>query len=696
MNIKVLLAMAILGSLCGIARTVHAEDANAIPSTEGLSSTLSDSELNPHLPFMGMEEEEVKKSSFAAPKGLRVVDVAPVQPNLQLPIEVLVPKSTVESRFPLTTVGDGLWAKIHGLATTNKASIQINDGPWINLNNQTVVVAEPGRSFGGIGGGFGTLTITIPSKDFAIGENIVRWRYNEIGHGIRVIEFNVLSGGKRLIPEKLFSHDDPSRWTAPLTDAASIAAGKKLWESKPIRGITVHCGDCHARDGRDLKYYNFSNRALAAAGQLVGMNELEARQFASYIRTLPLKAPEKARPWNPPYQPGPGLDERPIYEWAAGAGIEAVLERDEDTLPYLLPFKINGTLNAREVPLAVQFPDWRHWLPGIHPIDAFGAKFTSHPFYKQYARIRSQMKKRDAASARLLKTLEAEWFNYAFEFFGRGGKPAVDVPPHPWPVDFQRKVMGAHHWHVVKLWEIMTEFELEDFGKEVFGKQANDRTWLGQRVFSMAPHLMQVENKTVPINGGGPVNWDYFSMAWYQLQVVLNNSNRRNYGTGPIDFGYLNNLSVTPATRNAGMAGVLMVNLITGLQQCETGQGPENTMSGWSPKEKANAHLLVPEGHHANVWRQLSSAQRRPIIEAYLREWITKCESYSPISYYAAGLAKANEIAGTDVMGGKWLDRYWAMTANCKAHGVDPKLITRLANFGKSLWPSNNWEQFKR
>ena len=60
----------------------------------------------------------------------------------------------------------------------------------------------------------------------------------------------------------------------------------------------------------------------------------------AYIRSQELPVVEGARPWNPPYQPGPGIDDRPAYEWAAGAGIEAVLDSDADMEPYLFP---NGT-----------------------------------------------------------------------------------------------------------------------------------------------------------------------------------------------------------------------------------------------------------------------------------------------------------------------------------------------------------------
>ena len=33
-----------------------------------------------------------------------------------------------------------------------RASVQVNSSVWLPINNDTVTIAEPGKSFGGIGG----------------------------------------------------------------------------------------------------------------------------------------------------------------------------------------------------------------------------------------------------------------------------------------------------------------------------------------------------------------------------------------------------------------------------------------------------------------------------------------------------------------------------------------------------------------
>src|SRR6266700_3585134 len=55
-----------------------------------------------------------------------------------------------------------------------------------------------------------------------------------------------------------------------------------------------------------------ANGSIISRSRFHGLSTLEGEQIASYIRSLPVSHP--GRPWNPPYQPGPGLDEQPILE----------------------------------------------------------------------------------------------------------------------------------------------------------------------------------------------------------------------------------------------------------------------------------------------------------------------------------------------------------------------------------------------
>ena len=100
-----------------------------------------------------------------------------------------------------------------------------------------------------------------------------------------------------------------------------------------------------------------------------------------------------------------------MEQWAAGAGLDAVLEEDADMLAYLFPegtsdaamrgvMDKDATLNIREMPVSLQFPDWQAWLPEVHPIDIWGKGFeTSEVFHGEaypetYERVRRELEDR--------------------------------------------------------------------------------------------------------------------------------------------------------------------------------------------------------------------------------------------------------------------------------------------------------------
>src|SRR5947208_2987777 len=317
--------------------------------------------------------------------------------------------------------------QIHGLRFADMASVQINNSVWFSLNNDTVAIAEPGNRYGGIGGGFSTLTMTlaIPADVVVEGANTIRFRFNKsdgVVSGFRVVAFNLLTGDSRkVLAPDTFTQDDPETWPVPLRDPDAVRAGQQLWQSAPLRAsslptapqIRAHCSDCHAHDGRDLKYFGYSNASIVARSRFHGLSDLQGQQIASYIRARSVRS--LGRPWNPPYQPGPGLDAQPVANWAAGAGLSWTLDSDSATLPFIFAasddvarrsatdglaasldwsaivplinrhaFRPDGNLNPRQIPISLQLPDWNHWLPSVHPLDAWGPVFQNSEFFELY------------------------------------------------------------------------------------------------------------------------------------------------------------------------------------------------------------------------------------------------------------------------------------------------------------------------
>jgi len=206
------------------------------------------------------------------------------------------------------------------------------------------------------------------------------------------------------------------RDTSAITDA-DAAAGKALWyghgklakSAIVTRKLQAACASCHADNGRDLQYFNYSNNAIVQRSRFHGLSETQGKQLVAFLRSSLQNVAyvDKARPWNPPYQPGPSLDCNSAdcaTRWAAGAGLEAVLHTPSEAVKALFgkpldaPLALtqadvdqvmhpNTTMNTREIAVPMQFPDWNAWLPTIHPLDVWptqgdGSGFTNgimHP-----------------------------------------------------------------------------------------------------------------------------------------------------------------------------------------------------------------------------------------------------------------------------------------------------------------------------
>ena len=270
---------------------------------------------------------------------------------VQLPIEVnatdtgsKVESATVDLQNGL--VPNRLWLKLHNLTYSTQASVRVNGGDWIDLRNDTpeLTMFDKARNFGGIGGANFTIAVTIDlpasGSGSAVpgGNNTVEFRFNGTdgnASGFRVLDFDFVDSSDTMcVSNGEKTEENPDNWSAPsgYGSSSDINTGETLWRQRnllvnspltPNQTIAASCSDCHAQDGLDLKYFSYSNKSIIDRSKFHGLNVNQGSRIAAYIRSLSYSNP--GRPWNPPYQPGPGLDAKPIEEWAAGAGIDAVL-----------------------------------------------------------------------------------------------------------------------------------------------------------------------------------------------------------------------------------------------------------------------------------------------------------------------------------------------------------------------------------
>jgi len=683
--------------------------------------------------------------TVAAAPPARTVRPAPIV----LPLEVMGEDGTIKTiTLTLPRPAAMLTLQMHGLENEQEGSVRVNDAPWVPLTNHTCFVAGLGRSFGGIGGGFATLRLSVPMRAPA-GACRLQFRFNHtdgVNSGFRVLHFNFLDKSSRaLLPSTQFRAYDPAKEKPLLPAAADINAGRKLWHSAALRespmvhtNLKVTCADCHSEDGRDLKYFGYTNNSIYQRCLFHGLTHTQAQQIASYVRALPVAV--TGRPWNPPYQPGPGLDKKPLAAWAAGAGLGAVLSKDEEMLPYLFPHGITynpsdkaynpsdkaynpsdkdgigaqDTLNMRELPVALQLPDWNHWLPRIHPKDAWGDTFTQSAFAQFYdgqgpsraggTNLRAILGNPDPgyhafitsnAGAQLPSLLNS-WSGGDYGDFISRRQAQNDGSAL-----YQEKMESSAKWMLVKNWELMQEYHLEGNAPAIFPTQANaptageSRAWVSEAAFLVSPAFV-----SVPENGvaHSRVEFEYLTNAWYYTQMVLNAGNRHRDGWHPVDWGYAIGRTGDLAAAS-GQPGLLRTTamLIKAMQQSDT-NGSMDTTHGWFPHFVGDMRFFhwmhgSPDGadqfspspaKNAAIYAQIATAVARAQFD--------KMQRYTPAQY-----RKSAQGGESSVMygGDSLFNMQKESLTDLAGVGVDKDLLRREAAWDKTVWPDFPWDTLK-
>jgi hypothetical protein len=602
--------------------------------------------------------------------------------------------------------------QIHGLRFETQASVQVNNSGWMPISDSTVTLAGHATGYGGIGGGFSTLkmTMNLPANSVQAGTNTISFRFNQTDgrvSGFRVLAFNVQAAdGSLLLPTSTFVYDDPNSWQPPSSSASDIAAGQTLWHQASLtvplttggnKAILAHCSDCHTTDGRDLKYFNYSNNSIQARALFHGLTAQQGDQIASYIRTLNVANP--GRPWNPPYQPGPGLDSQPVINWAAGAGLDAVLDTDQEMLSAMFPsgyqdsvFAATSRLDQRETPLPVQLPDWNQWLPGTHPMDAFGSTFTSSGYNTIFQTLSSNLQVLNADAYVAQKGNIASWFGAFYALYNQVGAPIWAVPGGGWTPALTDAMYSLPQWGMVKTWELMNEFQLEGFSQNVFGPNADPRGWNSDLPFFTAPHELKMNSNGTPgLRNGSRADFVYLSYAWYNVQLILNNSHQQDHF--PIDFTYVPGFINSLGSLSSPQAGIQTMWMIKGLQGMqENGTGPQLGLEGWQPSVSQISYLVTTEWN-TNVWTGVDPTTRAALTTGIVKSWLAQASQFTPQQFYAGGWTTptAIPVPGGNAYDFVFVDWAWYMIPRFLFVGVDPTLVGQLAQWTQTLWPSANW-----
>jgi hypothetical protein len=666
------------------------------------------------------------------------IDIVVREPSILLPLEVLGASNaalTVPfwlSAKQLSSVGDtiALEAQCFGLDYANKGKLSINGGWSLLLNNETVQMSPRKRAYGGIGGAYATVTITvqIPKKVLVVGKNAVTFEFtgtNGLSIGYRVLRFNFKNGATPIIAEDRFVYDDPDSWKPPLAAIDAIAAGKKLWNSKSLKSsslksatqLRAHCSDCHIDDGYDLKYFNYSNKSIIERAKFHGLTELEGAQIATYIRSLNNVNP--GNPWDPPYQPGPGIDSKPVNTWAAGAGIDWVLENDAQSLPYMFPARIpqqidlKKNFNHREVPIALELPVWNEWLPRIHPLDYWGDTFTNMLVTGSFKTLECYKFSQEVLeNASKVRAPTVQDFNpwrecsaYTLHHLGNANTLGGKLPPIS-QVSTKDNLAkyGLVQWVMVKGWGLLRRYELEGRGAidkasgfYYFNPPSNadpipERNWpIYGIIFHAAPHILGLTPHG--IRDETRLSTDTLSLAWYYLQMIVDSNARR--GDGSTHWPYL--LAFTGVNSGGFNNGSMRtISLIKMMESYYNNYLPvAGVATGWHGLLFNHIMGDVSPGS-IHTYSEFKPADQIAITELLQRTFLRRTQVYTREQLKASAPQYFAATPSTDL--GPHADtiylnqRFYHVIKslggkNIEGRTIDKNLINEMVTFSQYLWP---------
>ncbi len=371
----------------------------------------------------------------------------------------------------------------------------------------------------------------------------------------------------------------------------------------------------------------------------------------------------------------------------------------------------DATLNVREMPIALQFPDWQAWLPEVHPIDSWGEGFeTSEVFYGEtypetYTRVRRELEAKGGSALAaegklkpLLNDLATQTTNFS--------RKRRDVLSRDIAESEEEMVnRSTSRWSAVKTWKVMREFELKGLAPAVF-PEGEPRSWISTRrnVFEIAPHRSATSDDHFSFQS--LLVGRYESTAWYQLQLALNAGNGGGTTLWPVDWNYQPD-HIAGLYSEGGPAHPYhyLASHTKMYQPFADGDPMSDTALGF---RQIQTFRYVPERGRGQTLSALPQSVRTNAYETLLNTTVDVLEQYRP-SDWVRGRAKGNvlgpetyKLTKPDVPRDRLTrECHTENYANCwysavpyvEEAGVDSATLERLIGWGQSISPDNDWQR---
>jgi hypothetical protein len=262
--------------------------------------------------------------------------------------------------------------------------------------------------------------------------------------------------------------------------------------------------------------------------------------------------------------------------------------------------------------------------------------------------------------------------------------------PSSWTETDARKHYSAAQLQIVKEWEIVHEFDTQGMNRAVFGPQGEERGWNNRFPFMTSPQMLTIPSGTPGVHNGKKEVHTYFAFIWYHLQLILNNSNKKQYETTPIDWPYVQGF-IKDMTVVAPQAGVSAIWIAKGFQIQENGIGPEVPSAGWTSAIANVPWMAFYDIVRNGTYSEMSNSERNAMLHQYLAQWNSKVKSFSVASWrnHKANVNDPVETGAGYV--GNFPSRVYWMLKTFKEFGMSNALLGESADWAATIWPNFAW-----
>jgi hypothetical protein len=244
----------------------------------------------------------------------------------------------------------------------------------------------------------------------------------------------------------------------------------------------------------------------------------------------------------------------------------------------------------------------------------------------------------------------------------------------------------------VRTWEIMHQHGMEGQAQQMFSFPVDPHSWPNNVVFMSSPHFTLPETGHI-LGDGTALSWSYRSHQWYWSMMVLNDSNHRRQGAGPIDWPYLLSFSTVPGSYGVDSTAQMVLALVkSGESGTADPYNHDDAFFGWAVTRTEYLDAL-----NSGAWMNYDPAYRDSIIRAFLQTYTQYIYTLGR-TYFRDVTAEIadGETNNTPVppMAGPWIGEQASMMVRFNQAGVASDIHATMLALAQYLWPSADWSGY--